>query len=243
MSAREIAHQLKGHKSGAGYIARCPAHNDRDPSLSLKDVDGKVLVKCHAGCEQRKVIAALIALGLWPERDRAQDDHDIQAVYSYTDEHGALLYQVVRKVGKRFLQRRPDGFGGWIWKKHPRQVLYRLPEVLEAPIVLITEGEKDAETLRDNGFVATTNAGGADAPWLAEFSETLRDREVIIIPDNDAPGWKRAKIIARTLLNVAERIVVFDLPPEVKDVTDWFQAGHSECELIALLENVDAIHR
>jgi putative DNA primase/helicase len=243
MSAREIAHHLKGRKSGAGYIARCPAHNDRDPSLSLKDVDGKVLVKCHAGCEQRKVIAALIALGLWPERKCGEDNHDIQAVYSYTDEHGALLYQIVRKVGKRFLQRRPDGFGGWIWKKHPRQVLYRLPEVLGAPIVFLVEGEKDCETLRDYGFIATTNAGGADAPWLAAFSEVLRGREVILIPDNDAPGWKRCTTIARALLNVAARIVVFDLPPEVKDVTDWFQAGHSECELIALLEKVDALQR
>src|SRR5262249_42457824 len=40
----------------------------RTPSLSLRDAhDGKVLVHCHAGCNQQQVIATLRACGLWPE--------------------------------------------------------------------------------------------------------------------------------------------------------------------------------
>jgi hypothetical protein len=35
------------------------------PSLSIRDADGKVLVRCHAGCEQWEVIAALRSRGLW----------------------------------------------------------------------------------------------------------------------------------------------------------------------------------
>src|ERR1035437_6518634 len=85
--------------------------------------------------------------------------------YGYTDERGELLYQIVRFEPKGFSQRYPDGNGGWAWKKHPRQVLYHLPEVLESPIIFLPEGEKDCETLREGGFVATTNAGGAQAPW------------------------------------------------------------------------------
>ena len=47
-------------------MARCPAHDDRAPSLSIQDTtDGKVLVYCHAGCDQARVISALRALGLW----------------------------------------------------------------------------------------------------------------------------------------------------------------------------------
>jgi putative DNA primase/helicase len=42
----------------ADWTARCPAHDDQNPSLSIRDVDGKVLVRCHAGCEQAHVIAA-----------------------------------------------------------------------------------------------------------------------------------------------------------------------------------------
>ena len=65
MTAETIARALGGRKVGQGWTARCPAHDDREPSLSIRDTDGKVLVRCHAGCDQRDVIAALKARGLW----------------------------------------------------------------------------------------------------------------------------------------------------------------------------------
>jgi 5S rRNA maturation endonuclease (ribonuclease M5) len=239
-TAEKIASALpKRRKSGTGYVACCPAHSDDNPSLSITERDGKPLVCCHAGCSQEAVITALKALGLWPEREH-RSEADFEAIYNYTDEQGNLLYQVVRKAGKKFLQRRPDGCG-WIWRKHPQQVLYHLPEVRESPIVFVCEGEKDCETLRAHGFVATTNAGGAKAPWLPEFTEALRGREVIIVPDNDAPGWERAAVIAKALIGSAVRIRVHDLPRSTKDISDWFAAGHSDTELIALLEGVDGV--
>jgi putative DNA primase/helicase len=216
-------------------MAKCPAHDDNNPSLSIREVDGKVLLHCcHAGCSQRDVIDALKALGVWqPERT---DNLQIVATYDYTDEHGNLLYQVVRYQPKDFKQRRPDHSGGWIWRKGARQVLYRLPEVLEAPIVFVVEGERDVDTLRDYGFVATTNAGGAKAHWAPQFTEALRGREVILIPDNDAPGRKRVLNIARALLGKVARLVVLELEGGAKDVTEWFSQGHSELELIAQLD-------
>jgi hypothetical protein len=66
MSAEAIATALGGRKAGAAWMACCPAHQDRDPSLAITDSrDGKVLVRCHAGCDQRDVIAALRARGAW----------------------------------------------------------------------------------------------------------------------------------------------------------------------------------
>ena len=65
MTAETIAKALGGRKAGSGWTARCPAHDDREPSLSIRDADGKVLVHCHAGCDQRDVIAALKERGLW----------------------------------------------------------------------------------------------------------------------------------------------------------------------------------
>jgi hypothetical protein len=66
MTAETIAKALGGRKAGSGWSARCPAHDDRTPSLSLRDTgDGKVLVRCHAGCDQDEVIAHLKASGLW----------------------------------------------------------------------------------------------------------------------------------------------------------------------------------
>ena len=68
MSAALITAALGGRKSGSGWTARCPAHDDRTPSLSINEGDdGKALVHCHAGCDQEQVIAALRSRNLWPE--------------------------------------------------------------------------------------------------------------------------------------------------------------------------------
>lgn len=68
MTAEAIAKALGGRKAGSGWSSRCPAHDDRTPSLSLRDTgDGKVLVRCHAGCDQDAVIAHLKANDLWPQ--------------------------------------------------------------------------------------------------------------------------------------------------------------------------------
>jgi putative DNA primase/helicase len=68
MNAETIAKALGGRKAGGAWMARCPAHDDRTPSLSIRDADdNKVLVRCHAGCNQERVIAALRGRGLWAE--------------------------------------------------------------------------------------------------------------------------------------------------------------------------------
>ena len=235
MSIETLARSLEAKRVGTSLMALCPAHDDRNPSLSIREKGGRILVHCHAGCAQHDVIAALRNLGLWDGSDR----QIITDAYDYSDEKGALLYQIVRYFPKTFRQRQPDGAGGWIWRKHPRQVLYRLRDVIEAPIVFVVEGEKDVETLRDYGFVATTNAGGAKAPWLAEYTNCLAGREIILIPDNDVPGWQRATAIGRSLLGTAARIRIQALPERFKDISDWFAAGHSECELISMIEGAD----
>jgi hypothetical protein len=72
MTAETIARAHGGHRAGATWMARCPVHEDRSPSLSIRaGKDGKVLVRCHAGCDQRDVIAALQERGLWPTNGRA----------------------------------------------------------------------------------------------------------------------------------------------------------------------------
>ena len=71
MTAETMARALGGRKVGQGWTARCPAHDDREPSLSIRDSDGKVLVRCHAGCDQRDVIAALKERGLWDGKERS----------------------------------------------------------------------------------------------------------------------------------------------------------------------------
>lgn len=247
MTAAAIAEALGGRRSGSQYVARCPAHDDNNPSLSISEKAGRLLVKCHAGCEQTAVVFALRACGLWPETSgpgqwvdwqngiRYHRDWGTPRVeYRYTDEAGEHLYSIVRFEPKTFRQ----GYwqeAHWRWKKHPRQVLYRLPEVLRNEVIFIVEGEKDAETLRDYGFVATTNAGGAKAPWMPNFNQALAGREVIILPDGDQAGRDHARTVANSVLQYAAAVRLLELD-EAKDITEWFEAGHSEVELIAALE-------
>ena len=54
------------------FIACCPAHDNRNPSLSVTDIGGKILLKCFAGCSQECVIATLRELGLWHSASRYQ---------------------------------------------------------------------------------------------------------------------------------------------------------------------------
>ncbi len=71
MTAETIARALGGRKAGQDWMARCPAHGDRDPRLSVREVDGKVLVRCHTGCDQREVI--VLADGDDPGEAAARD--------------------------------------------------------------------------------------------------------------------------------------------------------------------------
>jgi hypothetical protein len=94
----------------------------------------------------------------------------IVATYDYCDEHGAVLFQVVRFAPKTFRQRQPKD-ADWSWKMDGvRRVLYRLPELLAGDLtttVFIAEGEKDADALVKLGLLATTNVSGA-GKWHAK---------------------------------------------------------------------------
>jgi putative DNA primase/helicase len=153
----------------------------------------------------------------------------IAATYDYTDGSGRLLYQSVRMEPKDFRQRRPDGKDGWVWNiKGVRLVLYRLPELLRRgdETIYLCEGEKDVQTFESLGLLATCNAMGA-GKWRPEYSETVRGRAVVILPDNDEPGRKHAAAVAAALLSVAASVRIVELPglPAKGDVTDWRDAG------------------
>jgi P4 family phage/plasmid primase-like protien len=169
----------------------------------------------------------------------------IVAVYPYTDERGTTLFEVCRHEPgengsrKTFRQRVPTPQGYSYSVKGIRRVLYRLPQVLAASEVWICEGEKDVHTLEAQGAVATTNAGGAKQPWLAEYTAALAGRTVFIVPDNDEPGMERGRTIAAALAAVAT-VTVVQLPSIAKDVTDYIAAGNSLHDLRLLAMEVPA---
>jgi hypothetical protein len=87
MTAAYIAEALKARRSGSGWMARCPAHHDCSPSLSVRELHGKILIHCFAGCSQDDVIAALRDLGLWPERPRRNWTRDERRDYARRRAH------------------------------------------------------------------------------------------------------------------------------------------------------------
>jgi len=122
--------------------------------------------------------------------------------------------------------RRPDGAGGWTWGLGGvRRVPYRLPEIISARFVLIVEGEKDADTARGLGIVATSSKH-----WRPEFAEFLRGKEVAIIADADPPGRKTADEVAGSLVGKVSSLRCFELPG-AKDLSDWTEAGGTRVAL------------
>lgn len=55
-----ILGRLRGVRhSSAGWTALCPAHPDRNPSLSVREQNGRILLHCFAGCSVQAICAAL----------------------------------------------------------------------------------------------------------------------------------------------------------------------------------------
>jgi 5S rRNA maturation endonuclease (ribonuclease M5) len=167
-----------------------------------------------------------------------------EAVYTYADEAGDMLFQVVRRPGKKFIQRRPKngkafriGWSdngewqapdGWDYDLNGvRRVIYRLPQVAEAiksgKPVWIVEGEKDADNLYTAGVVATCNPGGA-LKWRHDYNPTFRYANVVIVADRDAIGYKHAAEVAEHLRGIASSIRIVEAA-KGKDASDHLEAG------------------
>lgn len=226
---------------GDGWSARCPCRSDdHNPSVHVgQGNDGRVLVTCHRGdgCNVNEICDAVgISINdLFPPKPKTEKRQKLTktATYNFTDEDGKLLFQKIRYVDetgrKTFRQRKPDGNGGWTYSLGDTpKVLYRLPEVLAAAknggIVWVVEGEKDVETIRAQGEVATTMPGGA-GKWLDIHTEALKGAEVYIVRDNDTPGIKHAIEVDRALRAAGVDSTLCAPPDEFKDITDYFEAG------------------
>lgn len=261
------SHYLQDLKqAGKEWKAKCPFHNDRNPSLSIGE---NGVWHCHAekiGGDAFEFFARLNGLstkanfadilrrigddfglngGHSSSRREGVAKSEIVSTYDYTDEQGKLLYQKVRFEPKSFRLRAPNGKGSWTWSiKNAPRVLYNLPALATAHEVLVVEGEKDVESLKQLGFVATTNDNGA-GKWDDSYTEALVGKEVVIMPDNDGPGREHAKLVAEKLRGRGISVKILELPdlPEGGDVSDWIEAiGDTEAaaeRLSVYIENAD----
>ncbi|MBI4310221.1 MAG: DUF3631 domain-containing protein [Chloroflexi bacterium] len=229
--------RVSGPDARGWWTALCVYHDDRKhPNLRVS-AKGFSCMACGAKGGLNKLAVKLGIERPHPERERSTT---MIATYDYRDEQGQLLFQVVRYQPKAFRQRRPDGSGGWTWNLDGvRRVPYRLPELLAAPpgtVIYVVEGEKAANALAGRGLVATCSPHGA-GKWRGEYASAFAGRQVVILPDQDAPGKAHVAQVVASLFPVAETVKVVELPGLApgEDVYDWLARGHTAADLARLV--------
>ena len=250
MTLQDILSRLDGVSgSGDQYSARCPAHDDQKASLSVASgEDGKILLNCHAGCTKEEIVEALglhmSDLFQSPTPEQAFRPQ-IVARYDYTDENGVFLYQKTRMSNKSFYWSHKDSRGDWKKGRNRQAVLYNLPCLKGSESVYLVEGEKDVETLKSHSAPAVSPPDGAQSKWNPGFTEALRGKRVVILPDNDKPGRKMAHRAAAELTGAAASVKVLDLSkewpwlPEKGDISDILEKEPAE-DVFMKLEALEA---
>lgn len=93
------------------WVARCPAHDDRTPSLAIRDDCGKILLHCFAGCETDDVLGAIGLTFADVMPDRVGTEHSFKPLRQRFDarqvlgnlDHESLIVSI---IGADFLKRR-----------------------------------------------------------------------------------------------------------------------------------------
>lgn len=246
-----LGHHPKG--SGDQRYARCPAHDDNNPSLAVKDGREGVLLTCHANCPTEKIADALgLTMADLFNEPRRRDQFPLNATsgtnghharpvvtaeYRYLDETGQLLYVVERREPKTFRCKHRDQTGKWAYSMNGlRRVLYRLPDVLAAAkdgkTIYLVEGEKDADRLAALGHAATCNPHGA-GKWRDEYAALLAGAHVVVIQDRDDAGRAHGRTVIDSLRRHGARATLVE-PAEGKDISDHLDAGRDLADTVMI---------
>lgn len=173
------------------------------------------------------------------------------ASWTYRDQQGRALFHVVRfqtDVGKVILpmsycKHGKTGHQSWRWKSPPRpRPLYGLDRLASNPAarVVLVEGEKAADaaaTLLPN-CLAVTSPNGSNGVRSANWAP-LKDRSVVIWPDNDRPGQGYAHAAAEILQGMAASVRIVASPngaSEGWDAADALAAGWTQADAEHLIE-------
>ena len=210
---------------GTQASAQCPAHDDGNPSLSIRQRDdgNGVLVHCHAGCDHRDVLAAIgLTAGDLFDEPRLRDAYRDSATYAYPDGR-----KVHRKPGKSFPQ---SG-------NTKGRALFGADRIGDACLVYVVEGEKDCLAIEGMGGTAVCSAMGAGKAKLADWSP-LADLDVIVVADRDEPGRRHAADVRALLAGVAKSVTVAQ-SAEGKDAADHIAAGYGLHEFVSVVGHPD----
>lgn len=243
---------------------KCPAHDDRQASLTVTKGRDSVLIHCHANCSIENV---LLAAGLkmsdlfyqekrtgssWQAYIESREKKKIEAVYNYVSSNGSYAFTKVRMQAKKMIygtlanERFTYGLGGRTRKElcavyAPDGVQAINKAVSEGKPIFIPEGEKDADTLAKQGYTAFSYGGVND--WVADMAQLCKGAVVYVLADNDEPGQRVANTIQSDLQGIAKSAkVIVPVPDTPKaDISDYFAAGHSKAEFEGLLQQDRAV--
>tara|TARA_E500000331_G_scaffold266287_1_gene257588 strand:- start:491 stop:2677 length:2187 start_codon:yes stop_codon:yes gene_type:complete len=168
--------------------------------------------------------------------------------YPYRKSDGDIIYFVIRSEPKDFRCMNPMGE---LKIEGIERVPYRLPQMIrgikDSKKILILEGEKDADRAAEMGFIATTFQGGA-GKWKEEYLEHFVGAHVVLIPDNDKPGYEGMNSIAQKLIGTAIEVAILELPglgerkeKHGKDFSNWADIdGNTSNALMDLIKKTDS---
>lgn len=214
---------LKSSAPGT-YKVKCPAHNDKNPSLSVTITHDKALITCHAGCTTDAILSAV---GLTTKDlffDEKLEPRREVARYDYGK------YIKVRYKPKDFRFFDKNGNPGLNGHEH---VLYHLQEIAAAKVgdhaVFLSEGEKDADIIREKlqCIAVSLDCGALPAnasPARLKPLDALVDVAVFIVPDQDAQGKVHGDTVAKYLYGKAKEIYLVNVT-QGKDITEYFEQG------------------
>ena len=233
------------------FIARCPAHEDNHPSLSVgATADGTPLWHCHAGCTQAAVleaagltfrellgrdqdpgaktltIAELAFAKRLPEaflRSLGVADGRGGVKIPYADESGTTVAIRTRSAmrGNRFR-----------WRSGDKTRLYgleRLRAIRTAGWVLLVEGESDCWTCWFHGIPALGIPG--KSTWRSEWADHLTGLDVVLWQEPDAPD------LAARIAGCLPDFTLIKAPEDTKDLSEAQIRGD---DVVVLLKSLKA---
>lgn len=208
--------------------AQCPAHEDREPSLSISTGDDeRVLLNCHAGCTAEEIAGALglTMRDLFPARDFIDNVEKVYVIRNPNGEEVARHHRLDQPDGSKRIWWTRNGSKGLDGLKIRDLPFYRCEDLAGRPDeqVVLAEGEKATDALRKQGVLAVGTGTGAKGCPSPEVLAVLAGRDVVLWADNDEEGEDHMQRIARGLRGVAAsvRIVTWEDAPPKGDAADW----------------------
>lgn len=240
--------------------AVCPAHADKQASLTITKGRKCTLFHCHAGCTLDSILSAA---GLdkkdtfydsepqkanWKAYIESREKRKIEAIYNYVSCNGGYAFTKIRLEGKKLLYGilENERFTYGLPRDTPRKSLKAIygnvkalnKAITEGKPIFIPEGEKDVDTLTKQGYTAFTYGGVND--WQKDFADIVKGADVVILADNDNPGITVANTILQDIQPVVKSAkIVIPMPDIPKaDVSDYFNAGHTKEEFEQMINSV-----